>query len=78
MSELMGEAEAKGEKRAFDEIASVLCECHFTDGFCNGRDRPDCKCNTLAAAAMAAIKSRGVRLTWSPASHPPTKDKAGQ
>ena len=66
----MSEAEAKGEKRAFDEIASVLCECHFTDGFCNGRDRPDCRCNKLAAAALAAIKGRGVKLTWAPRSTP--------
>jgi hypothetical protein len=54
----------KGEQRSFEAIAGVLCECHFTDGFCNGRDRPECQCNKLAKTALDAIKSRGVELVW--------------
>lgn len=52
----------ENEMDAYDhirqEIAAVLCACHFTDGFCTSRNKPDCKCNKLAAEAAHAIKFR--------------------
>ncbi len=54
----------KGEQRAYEQIADTLCSMHFTDGFCMPRHDPDCKCNKMAAACMASIKSRGVEMVW--------------
>jgi len=52
--------------RAIDAIAETLCVCHFTDGFCGGRegDRPDCKCRRLARESFDALTSRGMIIRW--------------
>jgi hypothetical protein len=57
-------ANAKHDARAVAAMARELCSVHFTDGFCEPRDRPDCKCVRLANGCLQSMKSVGVKPVW--------------
>lgn len=57
-------ANEKHDARAVDAMARELCESHFTDGFCNPRGKPDCKCVRLAKGCLQSMKSVGVKPVW--------------
>jgi hypothetical protein len=42
------------DKRRY-RVASTLCACHMTDGFCAPLSKPDCRCWRLADTVLRAI-----------------------
>ena len=42
------------DKRRY-RVASTLCACQMTDGFCAPLNEPDCKCWKLADTVLRAI-----------------------
>jgi hypothetical protein len=58
------EASPRALRRSTDAIARQLCSMHFTDGFCEPRANPDCRCNKLAEGCISAMKTVGVVPVW--------------
>lgn len=41
-----------------ERIASSICSCVLTDGFCSPRNKPDCRCWTAARAAVNGLENQ--------------------
>ena len=47
---------ADPRKVSEERIAAALCVTHLTDGFCMPRNKPDCRCHSLAKAVTAELR----------------------
>lgn len=57
----------KARQLLLEEVAMELCQCDLTDGFCDARRNPDCRCWRLARIALKGVEKHLTGAAYVPA-----------